>query len=113
MTEGDTADEGDERGHPEARTRARRTLSWIWLAPVFAAAVVLWLAWRSLAENGPAIVIDFVSAEGMQEGQTKIRYKGVDVGTVESLELSRDMSRVQVHARMLTTARIARRRRPT
>jgi paraquat-inducible protein B len=100
MTEGDAADEGDVREHPEARTRARRTLSWIWLAPVFAAAVVLWLAWRSLAENGPAIVIDFVSAEGMQEGQTKIRYKGVDVGTVESLELSRDMSRVQVHARM-------------
>jgi paraquat-inducible protein B len=91
--------------YPEARVRARSLVSWIWVAPILAAAIVLWLAWRSLSELGPAITISFKSAEGLQEGQTRIRHKGVDIGTVDSLELARDMSVVYVHARMTRAAK--------
>jgi paraquat-inducible protein B len=86
-----------ERGDAAVR---RAWFSWFWIAPLFAAAVVAWLGWRTLAARGPAITIAFKTAESLQEGQTKIRHKGIDVGTVEALELTRDMSQVIVHARM-------------
>ena len=80
--------------------RLPRRLSLIWLAPVFALAVVAWLSWHTLMQRGPAITIRFTSSEGLTAGETEIRHKGVRVGTVESFELSPDLSEVLVHARM-------------
>jgi paraquat-inducible protein B len=98
----------EERGEqrpPEPRARVRaQPFSWVWLVPIGAAAIVIWLAWRTLSDRGPAITISFRNAEGLQPGQTKIQHRNVDVGTVESLELTPDMSRVIVHARMTRTA---------
>src|ERR1019366_7125561 len=85
---------------PSARSRPRRWFSWIWIAPLLAVGIVIWLAIRALAERGPMITISFGDAEGIQAGDTKIRHKDVDLGTVESIYLSRDMSRVFVRARM-------------
>src|SRR5437764_14930508 len=84
---------------PRARVRAQ-PFSLVWLFPIGAAALVVWLAWRSLADRGPAITISFRSVEGLQAGQTRVQHRNVDLGTVESLELTKDMSRVIVHARM-------------
>ncbi len=88
----------------EARVRPRRWFAWVWVVPTVAAGLVVWLAWRSLADRGPSITIAFKGAEGLQAGQTKIQHRDVDVGTVESLELTPDMSRVIVHARMTRQA---------
>ncbi len=88
---------------PRAHVRAQR-FSWVWLFPIGAAAVVIWLAWRNLAERGPAITISFRNVDGLQAGQTRIQHRNVDLGTVESLELTPDMSRVIVHARMTRQA---------
>jgi paraquat-inducible protein B len=88
---------------PRATIRAQR-FNWVWLFPIGAAAIVLWLAWRNLAERGPAITISFRNVDGLQAGQTKIQHRNVDLGTVESLELTPDMSRVIVHARMTRQA---------
>jgi paraquat-inducible protein B len=85
---------------PRAGTRPRRWFSWIWLAPLLAVGVVLWLGIRALADRGPMITISFSDAEGIQAGDTKIRHKDVDLGTVESVYLSHDMSRVFVRARV-------------
>jgi paraquat-inducible protein B len=84
---------------PQAQ-RARRRLSVVWLAPAFALAVVAWLSWHTLIQRGPAVTIRFTSAEGLTAGETEIRHKGVRVGTVDSFELSPDLSEVIVHARM-------------
>lgn len=84
----------------EAALRARSWLSWVWLVPVIAAGVVLWLAWRSLAQRGPQITIAFADAGALQPAQTPIKYKGVSVGVVESVELTADASKVLVRARM-------------
>jgi paraquat-inducible protein B len=88
----------------EARVRPRRWFAWVWVVPIVAVGLVIWLAWRSLADRGPGITIAFKAAEGLQAGQTKIQHRDVDVGTVESLELTSDMSRVIVHARMTRQA---------
>jgi paraquat-inducible protein B len=95
----------DERDdEPRARVRAHR-FNWVWLFPIGAAAIVGWLAWRNLAERGPAITISFRNVDGLQAGQTKIQHRNVDLGTVESLELTPDMSHVIVHARMTREAK--------
>jgi len=93
----------ERREEPRARLRAQ-PFSWVWLVPIGAAALLIWLAWRTLSDSGPAITISFRNAEGLQAGQTKIQHRNVDVGTIESLELTPDMSRVIVHARMTRKA---------
>ncbi len=108
-TAGETGDRAKEDGgprvtaeapHDEAALRTASWLSWVWLVPVIAACVVLWLAWRSLAQRGPQITIAFSDAGALQAGQTQIRYKGVNVGIVESVELTPDATKVLVRARM-------------
>jgi paraquat-inducible protein B len=85
---------------PEASLRRGRFITWIWLIPITAAVIVLWLGWRTLAERGPLITITFETAEGLEAGNTKIRHKDVDIGTVESVDLTPDLSHVLVKARM-------------
>ncbi len=83
-----------------ATVRSLRLVRWIWLVPAAAAAVVLYLGWQTLAERGPLITITFQSAEGIVAGQTKVENRSVQVGIVESVALSADMSWVIVQARM-------------
>jgi paraquat-inducible protein B len=89
-----------EEAPPHARLRPRRWFSWVWIVPAVAAAIVIGLAVRALADRGPLITIAFSDVEGLQAGDTKIRHKDVDLGTVESLYLTPDMSHVIVRARM-------------
>ena len=46
------------------------------------------------------VTIVFTEAEGLQAGETKVRHKDVDIGTVEKVSLTPDMGRVLVQARM-------------
>jgi paraquat-inducible protein B len=85
---------------PEARSRIRRGFPWIWLVPLLAAVIVLGLGVRNLIDRGPLITISFKDAEGLQPGETHIRHKDVDLGIVESIHLSPDMSKVIVRARV-------------
>ena len=84
----------------EARVRSHRWFSWVWVVPIAAAAIVIWLAVRSFVVRGPDITIEFKVAEGLQARQSTIQHRGVTVGTVEKLDLAPDMSHVLVHARM-------------
>ena len=53
---------------------ARNRLSYLWLLPVIALGIGLWLAYSHLSQIGPVIRIAFTSAEGLDAGKTKIRY---------------------------------------
>jgi paraquat-inducible protein B len=85
---------------PLAAQQRRRWFSWAWIVPLIAVGVVIWLTVRALVDRGPLITISFSDAEGIEAGDTKIRHKDVDLGTVESIYLNREMSRVFVRARM-------------
>ena len=50
--------------------------------------------------EGPKITIVFQSAEGLKAGKTKIKYRGVDIGTITAIRLSEDHKRVIATAQM-------------
>src|ERR1700690_4103849 len=77
-------------GLPAASWMPRRLPSLIWLVPAIAAAVGLWLVVHAWLQQGPEIKIRFASAEGVEAGTTKIRYKEVDIGMVQAVTISDD-----------------------
>jgi paraquat-inducible protein B len=79
-----------------ARTRRSRRLPVIWLIPIIAIAIGGWLAWDTLSKQGPTITITFETAEGLQAGQSQLKFRDIVLGTVKSLELSPDQSHVIV-----------------
>jgi paraquat-inducible protein B len=87
---------------PQAQVagKSRSRFSLVWIVPLIAVAIGGWLAWKTISEKGPEFVIRFKTAEGLEAGKTKIKYKAVDVGVVESIALTPDRSTVLVHARM-------------
>lgn len=89
---------------PTAAVRRQRRLSIVWLVPLVAAAIAGWLAYDTITSRGPRITISFESAEGLEAGRTAIRYRDVEVGKVEAVELSPDLSRIVVTAQMVKGA---------
>ncbi len=85
---------------PTAHVERRSAFSLIWLLPLVAAIIGIYLAYTTLSQRGPEIVITFLSADGLTAGQTKVRHKAVDLGTVQSIRLAPDMSHVIVRVRM-------------
>lgn len=84
---------------PDATVRKSR-ISWVWLIPVVAAIVAGFLAWRTLSQQGSQITVSFHSGDGLVAGQTRVRYKAVELGQVEAVHLSGDISNVIVTIRM-------------
>jgi paraquat-inducible protein B len=85
---------------PVAITRRARPFQLIWLIPIVAALVAGFLAYRAVSQRGPSITLTFRSADGLKAGTTKIRHKAVDLGTVDSIRLADDLSKVVVRVLM-------------
>ncbi|WP_297368776.1 intermembrane transport protein PqiB [Acidocella sp.] len=75
----------------------------VWLIPLIAAVIAGYLGYRTIIEQGPLLTLTFTTADGLQAGQTQIKYKAVALGTVESIGLSPDNSHVIVKVRMNAT----------
>jgi paraquat-inducible protein B len=87
----------ESRVIPKRQTR----LSLVWIIPILAAVVGAWVAATRIMSEGQEISIEFNSAEGLQAGKTKIHYKGVEVGTLETIRLSED------HRHVIATVQMA------
>ncbi|MBV8625908.1 MAG: MCE family protein [Herbaspirillum sp.] len=96
MTAPDTPEQAATPPHPR-RVRQRNWLpSLVWLIPIIAAAVGLTLVAKILIDRGPMVTVSFRSAEGLEAGKTKVKYKDVDIGQVQTLKLAPDRSHVLV-----------------
>lgn len=91
---------------PEAiSAREQRWLpSLIWLIPIIAALIGGALALKGILERGSTITISFKTAEGLEAGKTKIKYKNVDIGEVKRVTLSEDRASVIATAEMARQA---------
>ncbi len=82
------------------KDRGSQRLSFIWIVPILALAVSLWAAWQSYADRGTLITISFENASGVVAGETKIKYRDVEVGEVERVEFAEGLTDVLVQARI-------------
>ena len=74
----------------------------VWIIPVVTLLVGSWLVFKTLSEQGPQVSISFKTAEGIEVGKTKVKYKNVDIGTVEHIKFSDDFSHVVLTAEFNT-----------
>lgn len=84
----------------EPDLRPKRGIPLIWAVPLVAVLIGLWLAYTAYTQRGPVVEIAFQTAEGLEAGKTKIRYRDVEVGEVEDVGVSEDLASIVVRARI-------------
>ncbi|MGL4559352.1 MAG: MlaD family protein, partial [Afipia sp.] len=82
------------------KRRGLRGLSPIWLVPVIAIGIALFMVWDVYSKRGPLIEITFDSAEGVVENTTVLKYRNVDIGKVEKVRFADDLRTVIVSVRL-------------
>jgi paraquat-inducible protein B len=87
-------------GRPQAIVKGRGGVSLVWLIPLVALVIGVWLAAKTLSERGPTIKIELGTASGLQAGQTKVKFKDVDIGLVTAIDVSDDLASVVVTAEL-------------
>ncbi|WP_439136012.1 intermembrane transport protein PqiB [Pseudomaricurvus sp.] len=81
-----------------ATVRHKRGISKIWIIPLVALALGLWMLMYNFTHQGPTFEITFENADDLVAGKTKIKLLSVDIGVVNSIELKSDVSGVIVNA---------------
>jgi paraquat-inducible protein B len=90
---------------PRASIKRVRRFSPIWLVPIIAALVVVFLVYSNFVARGPLVTITFPTADGLVPGETLVRHKAVVLGKVEEVELSPGMRDVIAHVRIDRSAK--------
>lgn len=86
----------------KADTKAFHRVSMVWLIPLFALGVAIFVAWQSYSARGPVITLEFESGAGIAASETELRFRDVAVGIVEDVQFSDDLSGVLVTIRLNT-----------
>ena len=80
----------------ESIKRTTRWPGWIWSVPIAAIALVVWLLIRAVSGTGIKVTVVFDDAQGMTANGTDVICRGVKVGSVTDIELSKDRRHVDV-----------------
>lgn len=84
----------NEPERPVIKKRSGPSL--VWLIPAITALVGAWLVVKTLSEQGPVATISFKTAEGIEVGKTRVKYKNVNIGLVDAVNFSEDLTNVVV-----------------
>lgn len=97
-------EENNVSSQQEADIKKMNSISRIWLVPIVALSIGLWMVYYQWSNQGPLITIEFSSAAGIEPGNTKIKTRDVEIGIVKKVELKPDLSGVFVTARINPTS---------
>lgn len=89
---------------PEFKSRKSWLPSLIWLVPLICALIGVGLVVKSITEKGPTVTVTFTNAEGMEAGKTKVKYRDVEIGSVQAITLSNDLRHVIVNIQLTREA---------
>jgi paraquat-inducible protein B len=78
----------------------RNRFSVIWIVPLVALVLGLWMVVDKKMSEGPLVVVSFKTAEGIVAGNTKVKYLNVEVGQVEAISLNDSMNGVLASVRI-------------
>ncbi|OBU16866.1 paraquat-inducible protein B [Photobacterium aquimaris] len=84
----------------EAKVQRLKQVSPIWIVPLVALAIGIWMFVQYLNSQGPVITIRLPNASGIEVGKTAIKSLNVKVGVVTKVQLSKDYSYITVTAQM-------------
>lgn len=85
---------------PRALVRRSRRWSSVWVVPLVALALCLWLVWKNYRDTGPLARVRFETADSLISGKTEVRCRSVRVGLVEDVELAPDLLSVVASLRL-------------
>ncbi|MGQ6281965.1 intermembrane transport protein PqiB, partial [Serratia sp. IR-2025] len=89
-----------ENNHSVADVEKIKRWSPVWIIPIVTALIGAWILFYHFSHQGPVVMLVTTTAEGLEAGKTKIKSRSVDVGVVETVTLSDDLSKVMVQARL-------------
>jgi paraquat-inducible protein B len=91
---------------PEAPVRRphRGRFSPVWIVPLVALGLGLWLVYRYYSAKGPEVTVTFETAEGIIADKTSVLCRNVNVGTVAGVRLADDLKHVVVTLNMVRDA---------
>ena len=81
-------------------SRGIQILTTVWLVPIIAMIIALWLGYQYYAKIGSTIQISFRSNAGLVENQSLIKMRDVTIGMVTKISLSDNGKGVIIQARM-------------
>src|SRR5262249_5320607 len=64
-----------------------------------------WFVYRDFVSTGPKITLYFENADGVEEKNTQLKYRGATVGEVTAVALTPDSRQVKVQAQLTASAR--------
>lgn len=74
--------------------------SFIWVIPLLALVVAVGVAWQAYSARGPVIIVSFLDGSGVAAGETKLKYRDIEVGEVEKVSFGTGLEAVEVHIRL-------------
>lgn len=83
-----------------AKASPQARLSPIWIIPLVAIAIGIWLVYDNYTSRGTLVTLTMENADGIEAGSTLIKSRSVEVGRVESVQLSDDLSHAVISARI-------------
>ncbi|MDX1735514.1 MAG: MlaD family protein, partial [Halioglobus sp.] len=84
----------------EAIVRRAHALSSVWFIPILALILGLYMVVHNWVSQGPVIEIAFSTANGLEPGQTRIKYRNVDMGVVDNVRLNEEFDGIIATAKL-------------
>lgn len=81
------SEEFPEQPDQEALVKRSRGLPLVWILPLIAAVIAVWLLYKDVTQGDIKATILFQSGDGLVKGKTVVKYSGVDIGTVQDFRL--------------------------
>ena len=100
---GQSHSNSDPEALPQAQIKHQRRWSYVWMLPLIALLSATWLAAGVWQQRGDMITVRFQQGYGLKPGDA-LRYRGIDVGQIESVQLADDLSSLWVNVRLIPSA---------
>ena len=82
------------------KSKGIQFLTTIWLVPIIAMSIALWLAYQYYSKIGPTIELTFKENAGLVANQSQLKLRNVNIGMVTKISLSKDGDGVTVQVKV-------------
>ncbi|QIL86349.1 intermembrane transport protein PqiB [Vibrio sp. HDW18] len=87
-----------------AEITSQRQLSAIWIIPILALAMGMWMLFQYVNSTGPKVTLILPTADGLEVGKTQIKALNLNVGVISEIKLSKRYDHIIATAQMTKDA---------